>query len=125
MSWQAYVDTNLCGAGLKSAAIVGHNGGTWATSSGFSVSQTEATNLVKGFANSNVIRASGIHLAGVKYIALRADDRSIYGKKGAGGCCCVKTGQAVLIGVYDENLQPGAAAKVVEALADYLIDAGY
>lgn len=39
MSWQSYVDTNLVGTGnVSSAAIVGHKGGVWASSPGFTVS---------------------------------------------------------------------------------------
>ena len=38
---------------------------------------------------------------------------------------CVKTKQAVLIGVYAEPTQPGEATKVVEGLADYLISVSY
>ncbi|EFA78874.1 hypothetical protein PPL_08342 [Heterostelium album PN500] len=56
---------------------------------------------------------------------LKSDPRSIYGKQGTGGVVCVKTGKTVIIGVYNEKLQPGAAASVVEKLADYLIDQGY
>ena len=56
---------------------------------------------------------------------LRADDRSIYGKQGANGVVCVKTKQAVLIGAYQEGIQPGEATKVVEQLADYLISVNY
>lgn len=42
------------------------------------------------------------------------------------GACCVKTGQCILVGLYDTNqVQPGEATKVVEDLADYLINAGY
>ena len=38
MSWQAYVDTNLVGTGkIVNAAIIGHDGNTWATSKGFAV----------------------------------------------------------------------------------------
>jgi profilin len=37
----------------------------------------------------------------------------------------VKTKAAVLIGVYDETVQPGEATKVVEQLADYLISVNY
>jgi len=43
----------------------------------------------------------------------------------AGGVCCVKTGKCVLVGAYDDKVQPGAAANVVEKLADYLIEQGY
>jgi profilin len=38
---------------------------------------------------------------------------------------CVKTKQAVLIGMYEEPIQFGEATKVVEALADYLISVSY
>jgi len=64
-------------------------------------------------------------LAGVKYFALKADDRSVYGKKGSAGCITVKTNKAILVGVYDETQQPGAAANIVEKVADYLINSGY
>src|SRR3990167_3918347 len=98
MSWQAYVDTNLVGTGcVTKAAIVGHNGGAWAASAGFNVSADEAKKVFSGFSSPDTIRASGAHVAGVKYMVIRADDRSIYGKKGAGGVCCVKTTQAILI----------------------------
>lgn len=38
---------------------------------------------------------------------------------------CVKTKQSILIGMYDDPIQPGEATKVVETLADYLIGVGY
>ena len=42
------------------------------------------------------------------------------------GMCCVKTGKCVILGVYDSaKVAPGAATKVVEDLADYLISVGY
>lgn len=34
----------------------------------------------------------------------------------------MKTGQCVLIGKYDESVQPGQATTVVEKLGDYLIE---
>ncbi|KAJ3109724.1 profilin, required for normal timing of actin polymerization in response to thermal stress [Phlyctochytrium bullatum] len=105
MSWQAYVDNNLVGTGK--------------------VAPTEAQALSKAFSDPSGIRASGLHLGGVKYFTLRADDRSIYGKKDTGGAVCVKTKQAILIGIYAEPTQPGEANKVVESLADYLIGVNY
>lgn len=51
--------------------------------------------------------------------------RSIYGKKGAGGVVNVKTAQAIVIGVYDDKLQPGNASNIAEKLADYLLENGY
>ncbi|KAG4108122.1 profilin [Neocallimastix lanati (nom. inval.)] len=126
MSWQAYVDQNLLGTGkIAQAAIHGHDGSTWATSAGFAVSATEFQNLIKAFKDPSGIRTSGLHINGKKYIALRADDRSIYAKAGNDGCACVKTNQAVLIGTYVEPTQPGEATKIVESLADYLISVNY
>ncbi|KAI3646735.1 hypothetical protein MP228_009663 [Amoeboaphelidium protococcarum] len=126
MSWQAYVDQNLVGTQkVTKAAIHGLDGTPWATSAGFSVKPDEVKNIVKAFSDASGIRASGLHVAGEKYIAIKTDDRSVYGKKGACGTCCVKTKQAVLIGVYDDKIQPGEAAKIVEALADYLISVQY
>jgi profilin len=47
------------------------------------------------------------------------------GKKGTAGVVLVRTGQAILIGVYNESAQPGNATNTVEKLADYLIENGY
>jgi profilin len=50
MSWQTYVDTNLVGTGsVTKAAIVGHDGGSWAASAGFAVGADEAKSLVAAF----------------------------------------------------------------------------
>jgi profilin len=56
---------------------------------------------------------------------LRADDRSIYGKKGSDGIICVKTKQGLIVSIYGQNMIAGDAAKAVEGLADYLISVGY
>ncbi|PWN37987.1 Profilin/allergen [Meira miltonrushii] len=126
MSWQSYVDTNLVGTGeVTSAAIVGHKGGVWASSAGFQPNQQEITALVSGFDDPSPLQAGGIHVNGVKYFALQANDRSIYGKQGGNGLIAVKTNQAVLIGHYASPILPGQATKVVESLADYLISVGY
>ncbi|KAI8066547.1 profilin [Gongronella butleri] len=126
MSWQQYVDNNLIGTNqVSQAAIYGLDGTKWASSPGFELAANEVTELLNGFSNSDAIQATGIHLSGVKYLTLRADDRSIYAKKGADGACAVKTGQAILIGVYKEGIQPGSCTKVVEGLADYLISVGF
>ena len=45
--------------------------------------------------------------------------------QGREGIVIVKTKQALLIGHYPENVQPGQAATTVEKLADYLIGVGY
>lgn len=122
MSWQSYVDNNILGAGMAHGAIIGAGGGTWATSPDFTLSPEEEKILIAGFGNPANASATGITANGVKYFTLKADARSIYGKHGDGGVVAVKTHKAILIGVYDAKLQPGAAANVIEKLADYLID---
>mmetsp|Transcript_124479 Transcript_124479/g.175639 ORF Transcript_124479/g.175639 Transcript_124479/m.175639 type:complete len:128 (-) Transcript_124479:53-436(-) len=127
MSWQSYVDSNLVGTGAcTSAAIIGHDGNTWATSAGFAVSPAEGKTIVAGFSNSGGLAASGIVAGGTKYMFLRAvDDRSIMGRKGTAGIHCVKTGKAVLVAIYDQPITPGQCSVVVEKLADYLIGVGF
>ncbi|MCJ1430986.1 profilin, required for normal timing of actin polymerization in response to thermal stress [Xylographa pallens] len=71
------------------------------------------------------VQSTGLHVAGDKYVVIKADDRSLYGKKGKTGILIVKTTQAILISHYPETVQPGAAATTVEQLADYLIGVGY
>ncbi|EPZ31778.1 Profilin conserved site domain-containing protein [Rozella allomycis CSF55] len=126
MSWQAYVDSQLLATKkVTKAAIHGHDGNVWATSAGFSVNNTEMATLIAAFKDPSGIRANGLRIGSVKYIALRADDRSIYGKSGSSGVVCVKTKQTILIGTYDDPIQPGEATKVVENLADFLINSAY
>jgi len=126
MSWQAYVDNNLVGSHqCAKAAIHGLDGNKWATSPGFNVSPPEMQKLNAAFKDPSGIRTSGLFINGQKNFALNCSDRSIYAKQGSAGVVCVKTGQCILIGYYDDKIQPGACANVVEKLADYLIESGY
>ncbi|KAJ3717143.1 profilin [Lentinula raphanica] len=126
MSWQAYVDTNLLGTKkVTEAAILGAQGGVWATSSGFELSAAEQAAIVQAHKNPDETRSSGLVIGGVKYFCLQADARSIYLKKGADGVILVKTQQAILCCLYKGPLQQPEAAPVVEGLADYLINAGF
>jgi len=124
MSWQAYVDDQLVGAGLTGGVLLGHDGSVWA-SKNFNIQGTEGAGLANLFKNPANVFATGIFLGGNKYMGIKGDERSIYGKKGATGVATAKTGQAIIIGYYDEKVQPGNAAVIVEKLADYLIDNGY
>lgn len=71
------------------------------------------------------VQSNGLHIAGERYVVLKADDRSLYGKKGREGVVIVKTTQAILVTHYPETVQPGSAANTVEQLGDYLIGVGY
>ncbi|KAI0646234.1 profilin [Trametes meyenii] len=126
MSWQAYVDTNLVGSGkISKAAIIGLAGGVWASSPGYTLSADEQKAIVNSFNNPDEARAHGFRLASQKFLTLRADERSIYGKKAADGAILVKTKQAVLVAEYAGPIQAPEATPVVESLADYLIGVGY
>ncbi|GAA5825103.1 hypothetical protein JCM5353_006509 [Sporobolomyces roseus] len=126
MSWQAYVDSNLVGTGkINKAAILGQQGGVWATSSGYNLTPEEQAAIVKTFQNPENAQATGVRAAGQKFFCLSANDRSVYGKKSADGIVIVKTTQAVLVAEYAHPTVPGEATKIVEELADYLIGVGY
>jgi len=133
MSWQAYVDSSLVGTGhIDKAAIISAAGdSTWAATPGFTVSADEMKNIVQILAEngkgSSVDKAfaDGLHVGGERYVAFNIVDRHVYGRKGRTGIIIVKTGQAILVGHYGENVQAGNATQTVEALADYLVKAGY
>ena len=102
------------------AAIIGHDGNTWATSAGFAVAPAEGKAIVAGFGNSQPLAASGIKVAGTKYMFLRNDGRTIQGKKGTAGVHCTKTGKAVLVAVYDQPITAGQCSVVVEKVSRFI-----
>jgi len=124
MSWQSYVDDQLIKAGLSKAAIIGLDGSTWA-SKNITIPAAEAKQLVANFNAPGTAQSNGITVGGVKHLTVKADDKSIYGKKGTGGIVTVKTAQCVIVGFYDDKIQPGVATNIVEKLADYLKENGY
>jgi len=126
MSWQDYVDSHLVGTGkVKKAAILGQQGGVWATSDGYELSAQEQAAVLDAFDNPGEARASGIRLAGTKYIILNADDQSVHGKASADGFVLARTRQAVLVTEYIAPIQHQEAFDAVEKLADYLREKGY
>ncbi|GAA6025626.1 hypothetical protein JCM11491_007149 [Sporobolomyces phaffii] len=126
MSWQAYVDDNLIGTGkITKAAILGQQGGVWANSAGYDLPASEQSALAQAFTDPATAQASGVRAAGQKFFCIGANDRSVYGKKQADGIVVVKTTQAILVAEYSHPTLPGEATKIVEQLADYLINVGY
>ncbi|EFA83938.1 profilin I [Heterostelium album PN500] len=127
MSWQAYVDDQLIGTGqiAKAAILGGSDGSTWAIKPADFLKPGEGPALVALFKSPADVFSKGITIGGVKYMGIKGDPRSIYGKKGATGIVCVKTNQSIVVGYYNEMQQPGNAANVVEKLGDYLIDNSY
>jgi len=130
MSWQAYVDTSLVGTGDVDKAAIFNTEGTsvWATSPNFKVSPQEIAEVVGAYKDTSApkkVQSTGLHIAGEKYVVLRADETSRYGRKGRTGVVIVKTKQALLIAHYPETVQPGVATNTVEKLGEYLTSVGY
>jgi len=130
MSWQAYVDTSLVGTGDVDKAAIFNAEGTsvWATSANFKVSPQEIAEVVGAYKDTSTpkkVQSTGLHIAGEKYVVLRADETSLYGRKGRTGVVIVKTKQALLIAHYPDTVQPGVATNTVEKLGEYLTSVGY
>ncbi|KAI4212751.1 MAG: hypothetical protein LQ351_004644 [Letrouitia transgressa] len=142
MSWQGqtplhsappFAETplnSLVGTGnIDKAAIFNAEGtSVWASSPGFTVAPAEIKEVIESYADKSDVKkvqSQGFHIAGEKYVALKADDKSLYGKKGKEGVVIVKTLQAILVSHYPETVQPGSATNTVEQLGDYLISVGY
>jgi len=127
MSWQAYVDTSLVGTGdVDKAAIFNTEGNSvWASSPNFHISPTEMAEVVACYKDNAKAFSSGFHIGGTKYLTIKADERSLYGKQGKVGIIIVRTKQAMLIAHHPETVQAGVAANTVEKLGDYLIGVGY
>lgn len=126
MAWQPYVDSSLVGSGkICAGAILGHDGSIWAASPSLTLTPTETQKLTAAFLDPAAIRSEGFRVSGTKYITIMSTEREIYGKAGACGICCVKTKQAVVVGIYDEKTISGEAAKIVGGLGDYLISVNY
>lgn len=122
------MDSSLVGSGkIVAGAILGHDGSVWAASPSIAPKLTgeETKRLLTAFADPTAIRAEGFRIADTKYITIMSTDREIYGKAGACGICCVKTKQAVVVGLYDEKTVSGEAAKIVGSLGDYLVSVNY
>ncbi|CCD23819.1 profilin NDAI_0C01580 [Naumovozyma dairenensis CBS 421] len=126
MSWQAYTD-NLLATGKVDKAVIYSRAGdsVWATSGGFQLQANEISEICQGFDNPAGLQSNGLHIQGQKFMLLRADDRSIYGRHDAEGVVCVRTKQTVLVAHYPPTVQAGEATKIVEQLADYLISVQY
>lgn len=126
MTWDAYISDQLLGSGnVKEAAIIGHDGNTWANSAGFTISQDEATKMVAAFTSPDDMRASGMYVAGKKFFFLSNTEDVLRGKKEKQGIHVAKTSTAIIVAVYEEPIQPGQAATTVESLADYFRSVNY
>ncbi|XP_047328822.1 profilin [Impatiens glandulifera] len=130
MSWQTYVDEHLMcdieGSTLTAAAIIGQDGSVWAQSATFpQLNPEEVTGIVNDFEEPGTLAPTGLFLGGAKYMVIQGEPGAVIrGKKGAGGATVKKTGQALIIGLYDEPMNAGQCNIIVERLGDYLIEQG-
>ncbi|OJZ84475.1 hypothetical protein ASPFODRAFT_166247 [Aspergillus luchuensis CBS 106.47] len=120
--WQGYVDSSLMGSGqFDKAGILSHDlSGLEAGSPGFTISPQELQGLAAAFKDPASAFGTGITVGGEKFVAIKADDRSLYGKKGKEGIVVVKAVSCVMVAHHAENAQTTNAATVVENLVDYI-----
>jgi len=126
MSWNSYISDQLVGSGnVKKAAIMGHDGATWAASADFAVTADEGKKLVGAFTDPTALRAGGMHIAGTKYFFLSGTEDVLRGKKDKMGVHVAKTKTGIIVAMYEEPILAGQCANTVEALADYLKSVNY
>ncbi|KAI0908082.1 profilin [Ustulina deusta] len=137
MSWQQYIDSSLVGSGhIDKAAIVSAAGDSvWAISAGFTIPAPELKTIVAILAAAendkadqtpvSTAQSEGLYVGGSRYVVARVDGRSIYARQGRTGICISKTKQAFIVAHHSETQVAGNASSTTEALADYLIKAGY
>jgi hypothetical protein len=56
-------------------------------------------------------------IAGKKFMYLRNDEEMMCGKAGQGGICIFKTGQACIMGTYNQDMSPANNTKEVGKMA--------
>lgn len=126
MSWQSYIDNAVGSGSVNHGVIIGHDGNTLASSSGFQLSAGEGASLCHLFKSPSEAFSKFVVVGQVKYMVIKADDGSIYGKKNTeDGVVVVKTAQIIFVAVYGRGQAPGSAATTVEMLGDYLRAFGY
>lgn len=118
------------GGKMSGACIVGldesKNVQVYAQSPGFpAVTKAQVESFLGNMDNPNVFGATGITIGDKKFVAVGPNPGiALRGKKGQGGCCVAKTANALVIGIYEEGVQPGDTNNVVENMADYLKGVG-
>jgi profilin len=121
MSWSAYTTALVNTKNVSSAAIFGLDGVCWANSDAkaLPITAAEIKAIIPAFKDPSPLRSGGLHVAGIKYIALGCDDSCIQGKKGTGGVIICKTNKTVVVGVYtaESGIQAGPANDAVQKLA--------
>ncbi|CAL5871595.1 uncharacterized protein PFLUO_LOCUS5848 [Penicillium psychrofluorescens] len=120
--WQGYVDSSLMGSGQfdKAGILAADFSGLEASSPGFQLSQDDINTLAAAFSSSDNAFANGFSIGGEKLVTIKADERSLYGKKGKEGAIVVRATSCTIIAHHGESVQTTNAATVVENLVDYI-----
>lgn len=129
MSWQAYVDQQICGVvDCKFACIAGlQNGQIWAQkANNCEVTEDEIRAIAaKIISDPGSYTQSGIMLGGEKYICISAEKGLVRGRKNKNALCIVATATCLLVAVCNDGVSPGQLNNVVEKLGDYLRQNSY
>lgn len=132
MSWQSYVDNQICAqVSCRLAAIAGlADGAIWAKFEKDSTVAPVTQQELKAIAdtmrtNPGSFTEAGIHLGGDKYICLFSDNCLIRGRKGSSALCIVATNTCLLVAATTDGFPPGQLNTVVEKLGDYLRSNNY
>lgn len=85
----------------------------------------QITAIMKDFDEPGTLAPTGLFFGSEKYMVIQGEPGVVIrGKKGPGGITIKKTGQALLVGIYDEPMTPGQCNMIVERLGDYLVEQG-
>jgi len=131
MSWQQYVDNQICAAvSCRMAVIAGlQDGAVWAKFEKelpSPVTQEELKVIADAIrSNPDSFQANGIRLGGEKYFCLSVENNLVRGRKGSSALCIVATNTCLLAAATTDGFPPGQLNTVVEKLGDYLRSNNY
>nr|AAX34044.1 profilin [Suidasia medanensis] len=130
MSWQSYVDNQICQHVDCSLAVIASNqdGAIWAQfeRENQSISPNELKTIAETIRqNPAGFLDNGIHIGGSKYICIQADNTLVRGRKGSSALCIVATNTCLLIAATVDGFPPGQLNNVIEKLGDYLRSNNY
>ncbi|KAG9509190.1 hypothetical protein GZH46_02300 [Fragariocoptes setiger] len=113
MSWQAYVDNQICALVSSKTAVIASlaDGSVWAVKQAESekpLTQQELKAIADTMkSNPQSFQEHGIHIAGEKYFCLTAEPNLIRGRKGSSALCIVATNSCLLAVTTTDGFPPG------------------
>ena len=120
---QAYIAKMQATGQVEDGAICGLDGVAW--TGGLALTVEEGAALAAGFDDPSGLRRSGIVVAGTKFMFIQQNAEMIIGKLGQGGITIFKTGQALFICTYNQDMSPALSVKEVGKMADFMREVGY